>query len=142
MKRTIVLFLGIILLFCFNSCDIDSDENFQFVILEVVSATMPEVFNQNEPHSIEVVFRRPDTCTFFSNFDVESENTNARNIIAIGSLLTEADCTDTNDEVSALFEFTALEIGAYTFRFYAGNTADGEPEYIEYVVPVKPEGLN
>ncbi len=142
MRKKFVPFFALLFFFAICGCEVESEENFQFTALEVVSVAMPEAFNQNESHNIEVTYRRPDSCTFFHRFDVTAGTINTRKMYAIGSKLTQEDCEATNDEVIASFDFIALEIGVYTFRFYTGENASGEEQYLEYVVPVKPEGIN
>ncbi len=132
-----LLSLGSLILLLFVGCDIDSNENFQFIPLEVLSADLPEAFDQNEQHNINITFRRPDGCTFFHAFDISVQSTTERNIVAIGSVLTQDDCAENDGTGDAVLNFTALETAPYTFRFYTGVNGNGDPEYLEYIVPVR-----
>ncbi len=127
----------LMLLLCIVGCDIEPDENFQFITLEVIAADLPEAFDQNEQHNINITFRRPDGCTFFHAFDISVESSSERNIVAIGSALTQDDCAENDGTGDAILNFTALETAPYTFRFYTGVDENGNPEYLEYIVPVR-----
>ena len=49
MKKVMALLCGISLFFGVSSCSLDSDDtNFEFTVLEVVSASFPETFQLNE----------------------------------------------------------------------------------------------
>ncbi|WP_350284161.1 hypothetical protein [uncultured Croceitalea sp.] len=142
MRKSIATVVATVSIFLFFGCDIESDENFQFVTLEVISADMPEVFTQNAIHQIEVTYRRADDCTFFYDFDVSSNEANRRDIVAIGSYLTKDTCSETDDEVKAILRFQPLETFTYHFRFYTGSNENDEPQYVEYMVPVEPKEVN
>lgn len=141
MKKVLAIF-SIAVLLTFYGCDIESQENFQFVTLKIIAVDLPESFEHNTEHNIQVTYERTNNCTFFEGFDVFEKNSNTHEIVAIGSLLEQEECNLENDGVNASFKFTALNIGAYTLRFYSGDDEDGNPIYLEYVVPVRPEGVN
>lgn len=136
MKRIFaVLFLGAFIL---SGCDIESEgANFTFVTLRIIEAEVPESFNINEIHDIQVIFERPNACTFFEGFDDTRVNETSIDVVAIGTeFIGEAPCTQAVEEVVANFQFQVVYSGPYTFRFYNGNDADGNPVYLEYVVEV------
>ena len=141
MKKVLAVFC-VTMAFVFYGCDIDPEENFQFVTLEITAVELPLNFEQNATHNIQVTYRRPNDCTFFEGFDVFDGDLNTRSIVAIGSLLEQDQCVLMEDEVNASFQFTALNIGTYTMRFYSGEDESGNPVYLEYIVPVKPEGID
>lgn len=141
MKKVLAVF-SIAVLFSFYGCEIDSPENFQFVTLKTIAVDLPEAFEHNAQHNIQVTYERPDDCTFFEGFDVFEGDLNTRNIVAIGSLLEKEECVAMDDNVTAAFLFTPINSGNYTLRFYSGDDEDGNPMYLEYVVPVRPEGVN
>jgi len=120
----------------FAGCNLDEGQNFHLQLLEIAGAELPERFVLGETYEIPVLFRRDDSCTFFEGFDVTRDEPNTRNVVAIGSVLTDADCVTTEDEVEALLRFNVAFNEPYLFRFYTGNDADGEPVYIEYEVAV------
>lgn len=142
MIKKVLAILCLVIIFSFYGCEIESGENFQFITLKITSVELPVNFEQNASHNIQVTYERPDDCTFFEGFDVFEGDSNTRSIVAIGSLLKMDECELMQDEVNASFQFTALNVGAYTLRFYSGDDENGEPIYLEYVVPVRPEGIN
>lgn len=120
----------------FFGCELDSGENFYFINLEVVSADFPENFILGETHEITVNYRRPDDCTLFEGFDVLSPDDSTRNVVAIGTVFTNDDCSDTNDEVGATLYFTVISSETYLFRFYSGRDNGERPIYVEYEIEV------
>lgn len=135
--RSISKFLATLsLVFIVAGCELDSGENFHFVNLEVASATFPETFIRGNTHEIVVSYRRPDDCTFFEGFDVLTPDSNTRNVVAIGSVLTNDDCNTTDDQVEATLYFTVLYDETYLFRFYSGRDSAEQPIYLEYEVEV------
>ena len=139
MKKVILISCCVSVLFSFNGCSLDTtEENFQFTTLEVISADFPEAFDHNQTHEINVIIRRPDTCTFFEGFDVTSPGLTTRIVTAVGTVLTEESCTPAVEEVTATFSFRVDYTDTYVFRFYIGNDEDGNPMFSEYEVPVNP----
>lgn len=126
----------------FCGCTIDSGENFEFVSLTITNVELPESFTFNSTHDIAVTYERPDTCTFFEGFDVSNENESTRNVVAIGTVLTTGACTTAIDEVTAVLSFTVLQRETYLFRFYAGDDANGNPQFIEHRIPVDLQEFN
>ncbi len=129
---TLVLALSMVLV----GCELDTGENFHFEALEVTEAAVPESFTLNRTHVIQVEFLRGDDCTYFEGFDVFEESGGVLNIVAIGSVLTNEDCTAVNDTLSSALSVIASFDGLYRLRFYAGETEDGTRDYLEYEVPV------
>ncbi|MEM8509107.1 MAG: hypothetical protein AAF717_14845 [Bacteroidota bacterium] len=137
MKRWTYFTVGFILIFLFSSCELDSGENFHFEPLEITGADVPDSFTLNRTHVIDVSILRTNSCTFFQGFDVTEEEGGVLNIVAIGSVLTNDDCSTVDDTLSSAFNLTAIFNGTYLLRFYAGNDAEGTPQFLEYEVPVE-----
>ena len=137
MKKVILALCCALAILSSSSCSLDSDEqNFQFTVLEVVSADFPESFNHNGIHEIEVTFTRPNDCTFFEGFEVTSPETTTRIVSTIGTILESDSCNDSLEEVSATFRFRVDYTDTYLFRFYSGTDEAGNATYLEYEVPV------
>lgn len=136
MKKGIVLIASLIFGLILVGCELETEENFHFVALEVVEAEVPDNFTLNGLHPINVTYLRPDDCTFFEGFDIVQGENGLRNIAAIGSTLTDRECNQQIDSVQAVLTVNAVFNGTYTLRFYAGSGEDGSPEYIVYEVPV------
>lgn len=119
------------------SCNLDDDGvNFNFVALQILSAELPESFTQNQTYEITVTYVRPNGCTFFEGFDISEADTTVRNVVAVGSELQDQACTQATEEVTATFNFIVLHSDDYLFRFWTGEDAEGEPEFLEIEVPV------
>ncbi len=138
MKRIFnIVFLGVLILTS-QGCELDDDQNFHFVSLRIIEAELPESFELNRIHTIQVTYERPNGCIFFEGFDVFPEGNTTRNVVAIGSEINDGDtaCTQAIEEVEASFQFEVLFTETYTFRFYNGDDAGGNPIYLEYEVQV------
>jgi hypothetical protein len=123
----------------FSSCELDDDTpNFYFTSLDVVAVDMPESFELNETYDIDVTYVRPDGCTYFEGFDVVKTGQTDREVIVVGSRLTNEGlaCTQATEEVVATMQFHVIFTGEYHFKFYAGQDENDEAVYLEYDVPV------
>jgi hypothetical protein len=130
---------ALVLILALNACDIGDDEvNYHFVTLQVVAVDMPESFQVNETYQIGVTVLEPNGCTQFEGFNILSEDTTVRQVAAIGTQQLDAACTQVVTEVETSFEFICLYGEPYLFRFWTGESASGEPQYLEIEVPVTP----
>ncbi|NHF59145.1 hypothetical protein FK220_007325 [Flavobacteriaceae bacterium TP-CH-4] len=136
MRRFVFILGTIILSLGFYGCNDDDGVNFHFAALEVVAAELPESFDLNGQYQITVTYFRPDDCTFFEGFDVVQEDTTIRNVIVVGSVITNRECAEKAEEVEATFNFVVLHDQDYLFRFWQGQDENGEPQYLEIEVPV------
>ncbi|MCL6266694.1 hypothetical protein [Flagellimonas myxillae] len=137
MKKAIMLIMlfGTVLLF--NACNLDDGQNFRFTTLSIVDAQVPEFFELNQRYSIEVTYIRPDACTFFEGFDVARTAQTDRDVVVIGSVLTDdTACAQLAEEVKASFDFNVLYSGEYHFRFYTGQDEEDNSEFLEFIIPV------
>ena len=138
MKKTF-LFILCFIPFLNTSCSLEDDSvRFNFVPLQIVSAEFPESFSLNETYQIDVTYIIPSNCVAFEGFDVSSGGTTSRTVVAIGSELQGEACNLVALEAQASFDFTCLYEGTYYFSLWAGETEDGEQQYIEVAVPVAP----
>ena len=130
----VVAFFSLIL----GGCSLEDDEtNFFFTSLPIESAVLPESFNLNETYKINVTYSLPDGCTSYEGFDVTKEDNTIRNVVAVGVAMTDlVSCTQEVTQEEASFNFIVKYNQPYTFRFYQGENSDGEPEFLELVVPV------
>ncbi|KQC30550.1 hypothetical protein [Flagellimonas eckloniae] len=138
MKKVILVFILFGACSLFTSCNLDDDgQNFHFTTLDIIEATVPESFDLNETYTIEVTYLRPNSCTFFEGFDFSKPAETDRDIVAIGSVLTDdTACTQATEEVVATFEFNVIFTEDYHFRFFSGMDENDDATYIEYTIPV------
>ena len=115
----------------FSSCELDTGENFFFVSMEIKEADVPDFFVLNQSHNMDVTFLRPDSCTYFQGFDVFTDENELTTIVAIGSVLTqEEDCSSTEELLTDVVTITADSAQFYTLRFYVGDDAEGNQQYL------------
>ncbi|XLS29345.1 hypothetical protein ACJD0Z_00655 [Flavobacteriaceae bacterium M23B6Z8] len=133
MKKIFALFL---LIAAISSCSLDDDANFHFEAVPVTGATLPESFELNETYEIKVNYIRPNNCYFFEGFDYVRTDENERTVTLITSVFDERGCTQDAQEVEVSFDFIVLNTGTYTFRFWQGTDANGDPDYLIVEVPV------
>ncbi|MCO5724274.1 hypothetical protein [Robiginitalea marina] len=128
-----ILFLVLVL----NACDLGDDGvSYHFVSLPVVDVGMPESFRLNETYEIGVTLLLPNGCAQFEGFDVTSEDTTVRRVVAIGTEVDGPSCTQEVSEVEATFRFICLYPETYRFLFWTGEDESGEPRFLEIEVPV------
>lgn len=140
MKKGFLPIVIVVVCFLFNSCDLDDDApNFHFTTLNVAEVAFPETFEVDQTYDIEVTYVRPDGCTFFEGFEVTKTGDTDRDVVAIGTVLTNEDavCTQALEQVVAIFRFNVIFTGEYHFRFYSGTDENDNPIYLEYTVPVE-----
>ncbi|MEW2920712.1 hypothetical protein AB1A65_04535 [Muricauda sp. ANG21] len=141
-RKLLMPLIFLVAVFSFSSCDLDDDTpNFYFVSLAVTEVDMPESFELNETYDIDVTYVRNDGCTFFEGFDVVKTGQTDREVLVVGSRLTDEDlaCTQAVEEVVATMQFKVIFTGEYHFKFYAGKDENDEAIYLEYDVPVEGE---
>lgn len=118
-------------------CNSDDDEmEYHFVSLRIVDADLPVSFQLNETYEIGVTYVLPNGCTALEGFDVIREGATVRRVVAIGTEEVNNACTQEIREVETSFRFICLYNDTYLFRFYTGMNEAGEPQYLEYEVPV------
>jgi hypothetical protein len=142
MKKVLMPLLLFVACSWFSSCDLDDDSpNFYFTTLNVVEADVPEAFVFGKTYDIDVTYVRPNGCTFFEGFDVTKTAETDRDIVVIGSVLTDEDraCTEAVEEVVATLKFSVIYTEEYHFRFYTGDDENGNATFVEYTIPVTEE---
>ncbi|RIV35035.1 hypothetical protein D2V08_06645 [Flagellimonas lutimaris] len=143
MKKVLMPFMLIVACSWFVSCEVDDDSpNFYFTALNTIEADVPESFEFGKTYDIEVTYQRPNGCTFFEGFDVVQTAETGRDVVVVGSVLTDEDraCTEAVEEVVAILKFNVIYTKDYVFRFYAGDDDQGNATYLEYSVPIAEEG--
>ncbi len=137
MKRLYQISFIIALSFSIGACNLDdTSENFHYEALQIVSAELPESFTLHQVYTIPVTVMRPDDCTLVEGFDISKAATTTRNVVAVGAILERDDCKTLNQEVQETFQFEVVYTEPYLFRFYTGDDANGDAQYLEIEVPV------
>ena len=129
----------LLLLLVLNACDIGDDGvNYHFITLQITAVSMPETFTLNETYEIGVTVLVPNGCAEFEGFDINSEATTVRTVVAIGTQRDNIPCTQVVSEIETAFDFVCLYPETYLFRFWTGENEQGVPQYLEVEVPVVP----
>lgn len=137
MMRKKFIFLIVCVSTILGGCSNDDEPNFHFTALRIVTAELPESFELNQTYKIFVDYELPNGCSAFEGFEVIQEDTTTRSVVAIGSVRTDIEpCTEAIIEGQAFFNFVVIYNQPYTFKFHQGENSDGEPEFLEIVVPV------
>ncbi|MEX0273949.1 MAG: hypothetical protein AB3N16_06195 [Flavobacteriaceae bacterium] len=138
MKKSFPFLFLIFSIFSFQSCSLDDDGvNFHYEALKITAAEVPDEFELYGVYDIKVTMVRPDDCTLIEGFDVTKSAVTTRNVVAIGTVLEKEECVENAQEVTQSFKFEVLYTNDYLFRFYTGDDADGDAQFIEVEVPVK-----
>ena len=134
MKKIFALGLTLLLLV---SCSIDDDnQNYSFEVLPVESVDIPTEFTLGETYPIKVKYLRPSTCHEFKEF-YYSKYLNERTVAPINLVYENNDCEPLTDvEAEATFNFIVTSNGSYVFKFWQGEDANGEDQYLTIEVPV------
>ncbi|MBA9073411.1 hypothetical protein GGR22_001537 [Flavobacterium gossypii] len=139
MKKLIsILFLAIIAVTAFSSCELGDDDNvnYHFELIPTESAVFPESFILGQTYTIKVYYKRPTSCHFFEGFYYERDS-NVRTIAVQTSVMHSDSCTELDEEpVEASFDFLPTSTGSYVFKFYQGKDQYGNNRFLEYEVPV------
>jgi len=114
----------------------DNDQDYSLEILPIESVDMPESFTMGEVYPITVTYLRPSNCHLFREFYYAKEN-NTRTVAVIDYKFLKTDCEDLDNElVEATFNFQPTSNGSYVFKFWQGEDAEGEDQYLIIEVPV------
>lgn len=132
-----VAITGLLMVLLLHSCSLDDGDapiiNYQ--ALPVIEVELPQAFTFGEVHAIPVIFEYTNSCQTFAGFDVTS-NLNQREITVVASV-SDSDCQDEIIRTQQNLRFLAASNGSYVFKFFTGLDDNGEPEYLEYTIPVE-----
>lgn len=137
MKKT-VIGLVVASMILLSGCELDNPEpNFFFVPLRISAVEVPEFFFWNEIHTIRVTYEIPSSCVQYEGFDINSDGASTRYVTCIGAEYQAEACATTYTAGQATFEFLALNTETYIFKFWTGEDANGNAEFLEILVPVR-----
>jgi len=132
MKKIFFVIFAIVLI---SSCSDDDSYDYQYELLPIEDAIVPEEFNLGEVYDISVKYFVPDDC--YINSDVLYEyDQDARNVAVIALVIDSNDCETVDMEQELSFKVHALQTTPYIFRFWQGEDSNGEPIYLTIEVPV------
>ena len=140
MKKLALLLLAFIV---FTACSLDEDETIPFHVefMPVESVDMPESFSPGVTYKIALKYRRPTDCHSFQGFTTETAG--LTQTVAIQDLVIDnSGCVAVNaiDADIVYYDFTCGYGNTdepYVFKFYKGDDAAGNKQFLEMKVPVK-----
>lgn len=129
------VFFAIFILLLTVSCSDDDYSNYHYELLPVEEAIVPSEFVHGQIYYITVKYIRPDECYIYNDVLYEYDF-DARNIAVISTVAEGNSCEILELEEELTIRVQALQREPYIFRFWQGDDDDGEPIYLEIVVPV------
>ena len=132
MKR---IFFVIFILILSVSCSDDDSSNYHYELLPVEDAIVPDEFVYGQVYFITVKYIRPDACYVYNEVLYEY-NYDARNIAVVSTVVEEGNCEILDREEELTIRVQALQSSPYIFRFWQGDDDEGNPIYLEVIVPV------
>lgn len=129
------VFFVIFILLLTVSCSDDDSSNYHYELLPVEEADVPDEFVYGQIYYISVKYIRPTECYVYNDVLYEYDY-DARNIAVISTVVEDNDCEIIDSEEELTIRVQALQTSPYIFRFWQGDDDDGDPIYLEIVVPV------
>ena len=117
------------------SCSDDDNTNYHYELLPVEEAIVPDEFIHGQVYFITVKYIRPDDCYVYNDVLYEYDF-DARNIAVISTVIENENCEVLDSEEELTIRVQALQTSPYIFRFWQGDDENGDPIYLEIVVPV------
>jgi len=139
MKRLFALF---IILSAFTSCSISDDSpNYYYEIMPVESVSMPESFTVGNIYEISMTYLRPNSCYVFNDIYYSYDDQTTRTVAVICTVYDGTGTTNSCEELDypeydVSFNFQPMTVGTYTFKFWQGEDASGEDEFLVVQVEV------
>ena len=129
------IFFAFFVLFLSVSCSDDDNSNYHYELLPVEEAIVPDEFIHGQIYYITVKYIRPDECYIYNDILYEYDF-DARNIAVISTVIEDNNCEVLDREEELTIRVEALQRDPYIFRFWQGDDENGDPIYLEIVVPV------
>ena len=117
------------------SCSDDDNYEYQYELLPIEDAIVPEVFEFGQIYNLSVKYIVPNDCYINSDILYEYDE-DARNVAVISLFIESNNCETIDLEQELTFQVHALQESPYIFRFWQGDDDDGEPIYLTVEVPV------
>lgn len=137
MKTLFSLSLLFVLL---TACSTSGDSIIGQEIVPIATVDAPETLTVGIKATFVIQYRLPTTChEFFRlNFNVVDKTTT----VSVVTSIKDGNCNNSNNIQTATVDATPNEAGIFTFKFFAGNDANGTPTFIikEYDVAPVPIG--
>lgn len=144
MKKLALLLVATLL---FASCSIEDDgPDIRYEYAEVISADLPESFEEGKTYRIDVTYLLPTACHNPAGIEGKrggSSGDERRDIYIAGVASYDGNLEDCDEEADeeertkeGTFSITIDEDEAYTFYLWVGENTAGENQYTIVEVPV------
>lgn len=138
MKKFLAFAAVSALLVSLASCNNDDGgPTTEFNQLKITAADLPASFTLGALEEIPITYELPDDCTRFDSFQLLTPLDTVREVVVIGARRDNGACNPTATEATETLIFQVLFDITYTFKFWQGDDAQGNPQYLEVNVPVE-----
>jgi len=138
MKKCLLLFAVLLML---TSCSLENEPkvNFDIVFIATDSVATPAYVTPGHSYAMDMYYKKPNDCFFVT--DLYKEPNGYTQTLAIQAyFIQDANCAEVQSVVSqkATYNFQCPLNGSdrYTFKFYKGDDAAGNKQFIEVNIPV------
>ena len=138
------LFLVLAVAIMAVACSMDGDERNDFVLafILVERVEMPDYVVPGNTYPVNMYFRRPTDCYYVQPEPYYSIFGDTRTVAVQALVIEDSDCqpveaTRPDDVKTFNFQCPLTTAQSFTFKFYKGNDAQGNQQFIEVVVPVQ-----
>lgn len=121
-----------------TSCSDDdaNDHEYHLEYIGVTSADVPDEFIYGYTYRINVTIELPNSCYYYyDQYNYFYEGT-SRLIYPIAHVDDNVPCTPNITETTFSIPVQVLQSQTYIFKFYQGQDADGQDEFLTIEVPV------
>ena len=135
-----MLFVALAAFVTVASCSIDDgpDVNFHIDFIAADSVSVPQYMRRGQTYPITMYYKRPDDCHyddgFYSTREEYTYTVAIQNIVLENNECNPVQSTTANS-TSFNFQCPLESTDSYTFRFYKGEDATGQQQFIEVKVP-------
>jgi hypothetical protein len=138
-----LLSLLFITLLVVTACSTEDDNRIDFHVefIPVLSVELPQSVTPGQTYEMKVNFNLPTDCHYFDGFYYMPDG-NTRTVAVQTIVINDMDCAtplDGNANEQKSFNFycsPGYQYDSYLFKFYQGEDAQGQDQFLEVVVPI------
>jgi len=139
--KNITRLILVLIVTSFLGCSADSDSsesiNFALQLVPIAKVDIAQTFTRGETAKIKVFYARLTSCHSFSGFELDNSG-NERTVAVVNVIVEEQNCEmfTQNDLIEESLDFLVGDEELYRFKFWQGENALGEAQYLIVDVPV------
>ncbi len=137
------LFLVIAVALIAIACSMDEDKKIDFVVefIPVEGVDTPQYVVPGNTYPVTMYFKRPNDCYYVQQEPYYSISGSVRTVAVQALVIEDANCmpldTTVTEEKTFNFQCPLTTDNSFTFRFYKGNDAAGNQQFIDVTIPVQ-----